>query len=160
MSIQTPNQSFTINSVSYGTLTVTAIGSSNVDNLYSGLIGNIVSSDGNSNITVKIINVPVAGTIVCKATLPYEKTGGVDLSTYDDGTIYFEPQLVDNQLNGDMLISGIVTATFFKTSTGVTANSTGTVSIVAKDAEVSTANAGWMPIKKSDGVTVYIPYWA
>jgi hypothetical protein len=97
--IQTPNQSFTINSVSYGTLTVTAIGSSNINNLYSGLIGNIVNSDGNSNITVKIINVPVAGTIICKATLPYEKIGGVDLSTYDDGTIYFEPQLVDTNIN-------------------------------------------------------------
>jgi hypothetical protein len=50
-------------------------------------------------------------------------------------------------------------APFFQTSTAPTANSTGTVAIVAKDASLLTNNAGWLPMKKSDGVTVYIPYW-
>jgi hypothetical protein len=54
---------------------------------------------------------------------------------------------------------GVVTGTYFQTSTAPTANSTGTVAIVAKDTNLLTANAGWMPIKKSDGTTVYIPYW-
>jgi hypothetical protein len=67
---------------------------------------------------------------------------------------------------GAILASTTITATtdsiaaYHQTSTAITANSTGTVAIVAKDANLLTANAGWMPIKKSDGTIVYIPYWA
>lgn len=61
---------------------------------------------------------------------------------------------------GQITANNIVTGTFFQTSTAITANSTGTVVIAAKDANLLTTNAGWMPIKKSDGTTVYMPYWA
>lgn len=61
--------------------------------------------------------------------------------------------------DGAFTTTGVVTASFFQTSTAPTANSTGTVTIVAKDANLLTANAGWLPIKKSDGTTVYVPYW-
>lgn len=62
-------------------------------------------------------------------------------------------------VTGQITSNNIVTGTYFQTSTAITANSSGTVTIVAKDANLLTANAGWMPIKKSDGTTVYIPYW-
>jgi hypothetical protein len=60
---------------------------------------------------------------------------------------------------GAITSSGVATATFHQTSTAPTANSTGTVVIVAKDAAALTANAGWLPLKRSDGTTVYVPYW-
>jgi hypothetical protein len=63
-------------------------------------------------------------------------------------------------VSGQITSNNIVTGTYFQTSTAITANSTGTVVIVAKDANLLTANAGWMPFKKSDGTTVYVPYWA
>lgn len=52
-----------------------------------------------------------------------------------------------------------VEGTYFKTTTVPTVNSSGTVAIVAKDAETLTNNAGWLPMKRSDGTVVYIPYW-
>lgn len=55
--------------------------------------------------------------------------------------------------------TGIITASYFKTSTAPTAVSTGTVTIVAKDAALLTPNAGWLPFKRSDGTIVYVPYW-
>lgn len=55
--------------------------------------------------------------------------------------------------------NGAFTAAYFKTSTAVTANSTGTVSIVNKTASTGVANAGWLPMKKSDDVVVYVPFW-
>jgi len=60
----------------------------------------------------------------------------------------------------DLTWTGSLSAAYFKTSTAPTANSTGTVTIVAKDASLLTANAGWLPVKKSDGTIVYLPYWA
>jgi hypothetical protein len=42
---------------------------------------------------------------------------------------------------------------------GITANSSGTVSIVAKDAGVGTANAGWLEFRDAAGGVKYIPYW-
>jgi hypothetical protein len=62
-------------------------------------------------------------------------------------------------VTGDVLSSGVVTATTFKISTVPTANSTGTVTIVAKDVSLLTANTGWLPLKRSDGTIVYVPYW-
>jgi hypothetical protein len=52
-----------------------------------------------------------------------------------------------------------IIATFFQISTAPTANSTGTVAIAAKDANLLTANVGWLPLKRSDGTIVYVPYW-
>lgn len=59
----------------------------------------------------------------------------------------------------DWATTGTVTAAYFKTSTAPTANSTGTVNIVAKDANLLTNNDSWLPFKKSDGTTVYVPCW-
>jgi len=59
----------------------------------------------------------------------------------------------------EFIFSDNVSAPLFKTTTAPTANSSGTVSIVAKDAGALTANAGWLPMKRSDGTTVYLPYW-
>jgi hypothetical protein len=63
------------------------------------------------------------------------------------------------RLNQATTINNVITATYFQTSTAITANSTGTVAIVAKDANLLTNNAGWLPLKKSDGTVVYVPYW-
>jgi hypothetical protein len=60
---------------------------------------------------------------------------------------------------GQITADNIVTGTYFQTSTAITANSSGTVAIVAKDANLLTNNAGWLPCKKSDGTVVYLPYW-
>jgi hypothetical protein len=60
---------------------------------------------------------------------------------------------------GAFTTTGLVTAANFQISTAPTANSTGTVAIVAKDVNLLTANAGWLPLKRSDGTTVYVPYW-
>ena len=38
-------------------------------------------------------------------------------------------------------------------------NSSGTVAIVAKDANLLTNNAGWLPMKQSTGAIIYIPFW-
>lgn len=54
---------------------------------------------------------------------------------------------------------GSVYAPYFQTLTAPLANSTGTVSIVAKDTNLLTPNAGWMPLKDNGGNVVYIPYW-
>lgn len=54
---------------------------------------------------------------------------------------------------------GVLAANYHQTSTAPTANSSGTVVIAAKDANLLTANAGWLPMKRSDGTTVYLPYW-
>lgn len=62
-------------------------------------------------------------------------------------------------VTGQITADNIVTGTYFQTSTAITTNSSGTVAIVAKDTNLLTANAGWMPIKKSDGTVVYVPYW-
>jgi hypothetical protein len=40
-----------------------------------------------------------------------------------------------------------------------TANSSGTVAIVAKDANLLTNNAGWVQMQRSDGTVIYLPYW-
>ena len=61
--------------------------------------------------------------------------------------------------DGAIITTGLVTAANFQVSTAPTANSTGTVEIVAKDANLLTANAGWLPFKRSDGTIVYVPYW-
>lgn len=55
--------------------------------------------------------------------------------------------------------SGTFEATFFQTVTAPTPNSSGTVIIRAKDTASDTLNAGWLPLKRSDGTTVYVPYW-
>jgi hypothetical protein len=55
--------------------------------------------------------------------------------------------------------NGVVQADFLKTATPPIANSTGTVALVAKDANLLTANAGWIPMKRSDGTEIYLPYW-
>ena len=59
----------------------------------------------------------------------------------------------------NLTVSGSVIAAVIQISTAPTANSTGTVSIVAKDPGALTANAGWLPFKRSDGTIVYVPYW-
>jgi hypothetical protein len=56
--------------------------------------------------------------------------------------------------------TGVAVSPYFQTSTVPTDNvAGGTVVIVAKDANLLTANAGWLPLKRSDGTTVYVPYW-
>lgn len=61
----------------------------------------------------------------------------------------------------EMVFTGItLTAPYFEISTAPTANSTGTVAIVAKDANLLTANAEWIAIKNSSGQVRYIPVWA
>ena len=87
-------------------------------------------------------------------------------STNDGSTNIFvgrdsdEANVATLDTNGNLTTLGVTTGTYFQTSTAITANSTGTVAIVAKDAAAGTNNAGWMPIKKSDGTVVYIPYWS
>jgi hypothetical protein len=61
----------------------------------------------------------------------------------------------------EIIFTGItLTAPYFEISTAPTANSSGTVAIVAKDANLLTANSGWLPLKTNAGTVVYIPYWA
>ena len=62
-------------------------------------------------------------------------------------------------ISGDAQLYGSVSSPYYKITTTPTMNSTGTISIIAKDASLLTPNAGWMPIKSSDGTTVYFPYW-
>jgi hypothetical protein len=64
----------------------------------------------------------------------------------DDGTSYLQ-------------VAGVASAPYFKITTAPTANSTGADTILDRTA-TPTTNAGWLPIKKSDGTTVYIPYWS
>jgi hypothetical protein len=94
--IQTSSQNFDIDSVSFGTLTVTANAGSDTENLYPRLIGNIISSDGNSNIRVCVVAIESSGVITCNSCSgnQYETSTPVNLAAYDEGTIYFEPQLV------------------------------------------------------------------
>jgi hypothetical protein len=67
---------------------------------------------------------------------------------------------VNLDVTGQITANNIVTGTYFQTSTAITANSTGTVVLIAKDAGVATANAEWLPIKNASGVVRYIPIWA
>lgn len=60
---------------------------------------------------------------------------------------------------GAFTTTDLSTASLFQISTAPTDNSTGTVAIVAKDTNLLTANAGWLPFKRSDGTTVFVPYW-
>jgi len=64
-----------------------------------------------------------------------------------------------NLLLTTLTTSGDIVAAHFQTSTSPAANSTGTVVLVAKDAGVATPNAGWLQLKRSDGVVAYVPYW-
>jgi len=50
-------------------------------------------------------------------------------------------------------------AAYHQTSTAPTANSTGTVAIKNKTADLLTDNAGWYPLKTNAGTIVYVPYW-
>jgi hypothetical protein len=60
----------------------------------------------------------------------------------------------------NLTTTGVITAANFQISTAPTANvAGGTVAIVAKDANLLTANAGWLQFKRSDGTIVYMPYW-
>lgn len=62
--------------------------------------------------------------------------------------------------NGNLTTNSTnLVATTVKITTPPTANSTGTVVIIAKDSGVLTNNAGWLTMIRSDGTTVYIPYW-
>lgn len=63
------------------------------------------------------------------------------------------------QVTGTSNVTSTSKAQLFQTTNAPTANSTGTVAIVAKDASSATNNAGWLPMKRSDGTTIYLPYW-
>jgi hypothetical protein len=101
-----------------------------------------------------------AGTLLGGLTM-----GGVfqlpKISPISDGTTaiqFFKADGTTVVMTIDTTNSKVI-APYFQTSTAITANSTGTVVIVAKDTGTLTANAGWLPMKKSDGATIYIPYW-
>jgi hypothetical protein len=93
-------------------------------------------------------------------------SGGLSVDTnglYVTGLATFVPYTgatgaVDLGVN-TLTTTGVVTAANFQVSTAPTTNSTGTVMIVAKDANLLTANTGWLQFKRSDGTIVYTPYW-
>ena len=64
-----------------------------------------------------------------------------------------------NLLLTTLTTSADIVASHFQTSTPPAVNSTGTVVLVAKDTGVATPNAGWLQLKRSDGVVAYVPYW-
>lgn len=78
-------------------------------------------------------------------------TAGAKICSFYNDSFSTEKAYVDKD--------GIIVGSFHQTSTAPTANSTGTVVIVAKDAAALTPNAGWLPFKTNAGTTVYVPYW-
>lgn len=94
--LQLPDQSFSVTDVSYGTLTLEANTGSNVANLYPNLICNLVNSDGTSSIRIMIKTVDSSGVITCLKTQfsdQYTTGKAVDLTLYDEGSLYIEAQL-------------------------------------------------------------------
>jgi hypothetical protein len=109
--------------------------------------------------------IPVQHGFYCPSLTAATENWGLGINTannYINGSLRIGSAVAPTvalDVTGQITANNVVTGTYFQTSTAATANSTGTVAIVAKDANLLTANAGWMPIKKSDGTTVYIPYW-
>lgn len=107
------------------------------NNGYSGYIGQTFVADD-------LIIGSVAGDLIARS-----HTGKSILMSIDAGST----------VGAALRASNIFEAALFKTMTAPTANSTGTVAIVAKDAGALTNNAGWLPMKTNAGTTVYMPYW-
>jgi hypothetical protein len=111
--VQTPTQNFTINTVSFGTLTVSANDNANINNLYAGLIGNLVDSHNAANLRVIIVRIEDYGTITCNScpNNNYTTSVGIDLISYVGGIIYFEPQIIEvnqNSAEPGMILRGEV----------------------------------------------------
>ena len=109
--IQTPTQSFTVTSASYGQLQLTANTGSDVTNLYRGLVGWINSSTGTpgpvSILLKEVYAAGLVGAVLADHTNNYNTAGTVaDLSAYAGGTVYFEKQIAEIQLSKS-IVTGI-----------------------------------------------------
>jgi hypothetical protein len=124
--------------------------------------------------TIKPTGLNVNGPVICicSSIFDYNLGGEHHLKIEDDGTKGIITQWLDNAewsygpitiIATTVTFSGDATTTvvspYFKISTAPTANGAGVGSIKVRGG-VAATNAGWLPIKKSDGTTVYIPYWA
>jgi len=90
--------------------------------------------------------------------LPSITAGSTNYSIYSAGGASYHAGAVI--LDSTLGVTGLITATAsIKIGIAPTANSTGTVAIVAKDANLLTANAGWVQLQRSDGTAIYLPYW-
>lgn len=89
---------------------------------------------------------------LCGESDPTTAAGGITFGASADTRLY-------RSAASTLTTTGVMIASLFQTSTAPTANSSGTVAIVGKTASTGVNNAGWLPMKRSDGTTVYMPYW-
>ena len=91
-SIEIPAQQITVSSAVGSTLTLTSTA-----NVYAGVTGNLIKSNGTGNIKVQVVSVSSA--TVCRVRLLPESGGVVandtalDLSTYNAGKFYIAKQV-------------------------------------------------------------------
>ena len=101
--VQTPTQSFSVTSATYGTLTLVAGVNSDTSDLYRGLVGWLNSSSGTPG-PVKILLKQVNQTtgLVQAVLADHTNNGHIDgtasnLSAYAGGHVFFENQIAEVQ---------------------------------------------------------------
>jgi hypothetical protein len=91
-SIAIPATTISITGAAIGALTCAS-----TTGLYIGQKGNAVKSNSTGNIQVVISQVIDSTTFLCQAYANKNNAGGIDLSLYNGGKIYFEAQIVSVQ---------------------------------------------------------------
>jgi YD repeat-containing protein len=157
------------------TLTKTTTGGSQFKSAYDGSNYTTVTTDANGNTTATLNGTSSVFTIqpVISGSYLGLSTSVGKFRLFGTGGTNNEDLILDLETNANVAglssLSGVTqlistgidfVAPYFQTSTAITANSSGTVAIVAKDANTATNNAGWLPLKDSSGNIIYVPYWS